>query len=234
MKMSEVSEIYDAILKYYEYSNIKKYFKIKKTYDLHFPSLYQAYIKNKYDRKVSKIPHLCFNLTEIERLKNTNKKLLDSKLYNKEKRILNKLLPKKSKSELNKNGNNLRHTNNIKDISKIKGIDEKVLNTIKKMDDNMTLLFKGMNNLVDKMSVVMNRTLQYYNIKKNLNENNTKDIVLKEIEYLKKEYNWHLFMNIILFCLIVLFIINIIMILYDNLNKKIYTKRKYKKHKRYY
>ena len=228
MKMSEVSEIYDVILKYYEYS------KIKTTYDLHFPTLYQAYIKNKYDRKVSKIPGICFNFTENERLKNINKKLPDSKLYNKEKTFLNELLPKKSKSKLNKNGNNLRHTNSINDISKIKGIDGKVLNTIKKMDDNMTMLFKGMNNLVDKMSLVMNRTLQYYNIKKNLNENNTKDIILKEIEYLKKEYNWHIFMNIILFCLIILFIINIIMILYDNLNKKISTKRKYKKHKRYY
>ena len=234
MKMSEVSEIYDVILKYYEYSNIIKYSKIKTIYDLHFPTLYQAYIKNKYDRKVSKIPGICFNFTENERLKNINKKLLDSKLYNKEKRFLNELLPKKSKSKLNKNGNNLRHTNSINDIRKIKGIDEKVLNTIKKMDDNMTMLFKGMNNLVDKMSLVMNRTLQYYNIKKNLNENNTKDIILKEIEYLKKEYNWHIFMNIILFCLIILFIINIIMILYDNLNKKISTKRKYKKHKRYY
>ena len=215
LKMSDISNIYDYIHKYSKHSDIMKY---------------TANIKNKYDNKVSKIPPIYFDSSKKEKLKNTTSKIFINNKLNQSYNIKLNINKKRILNELN---NNIRYTNRLNDVKKMKNIDEKMLNKIKKIDENMSSLFNGMNNLIDKMSIVMNKTLINYNIKNNYNENNNKDIILKEIEYLKKEYKYQIFINIILFCIIIFFIINIIFILYKNRNKNINIKikRKYKKHR---
>ncbi len=84
--------------------------------DLQFQTLYLAYVKNKYNRKVNKISSKFYDLSQGTKiLKNTKKLFVINTssrnyfpiFYSREKEILEKLFPVKTKYELDAEKENL-------------------------------------------------------------------------------------------------------------------------------
>ena len=108
VKMRDIKEIHDLILEKYYYGEKMLSAKERSIYDLQFQTLYMSYVKNKYDRKVSKIHSEFFDLTQsgkiIYNLKdktklfviNTSSKKYKYLFYKIEKKILNRLFPDKT------------------------------------------------------------------------------------------------------------------------------------------
>ena len=67
-KLSDIEEIYYHILNKYEYANETLYCLKRNILDLQYHTLYLAYVKNKYDRKVSKISSIFYDLSQVGRL----------------------------------------------------------------------------------------------------------------------------------------------------------------------
>ena len=106
---NEIEEIYRITIDTYDDATLFFFSLVKSTYDLHMNTFYMTYVKNKYDRKVSKISGELFDLFEIEKIKNTNVQLFainisekeyNSQLFDDEKFLLESLFPNKSPFEL--------------------------------------------------------------------------------------------------------------------------------------
>ena len=254
IKMSDIEEI-----NYYMFKNYDKYmnkymnkyllYLLPTSFHFNIITFYMIYIKNKYDRKVSKINWSFYQLDTLEKINNIKNNYLKFFRFftlNKKDNINNKrFLNEKNKyginisfkEEIENNNKNKFNINDflLIDFNKIKGINETILNQNKKTNDNTSLLFNGINDLIDKINIVINDTLKYYyNKNKDSNKTNNIDILLKEINYLKKEYIRHIILNIFLFCFIIFFISNKIHLYYKYRNTIIYgRKNKYKKHKNF-
>ena len=112
VKMSDIKEIHDYVLDKYNYGKEMLSSKVRNIQDLQFQTLYMAYVKNKYDRKVSKIDAQFFDLYHAGNLRhnkykkiklfviNTSNRKYRSIYFQREREILNKLFPTKSKYEL--------------------------------------------------------------------------------------------------------------------------------------
>ena len=229
IKMSEIEEIY-----YYIFKNSDKYMN-KSFFDLFSTS---------FDFNL--ITWNFYNSDILQKIKTKSLKLFKfSKINNYNKRFLNELYHKKNKFRINMNfkeeienkteNKEIFNTNDISLINfiKIKYNNETFLDQIKKIEENITLLFKGIDSLIDKISIVINETLKFYHYNsKESNKTNNIDILLKEINYLKKEYITQIIINIFLFCFIIFFISNKFRLYYKYRNTVIYMqKNKYKKHK---
>jgi hypothetical protein len=68
-------EIHKYIFNDYEYGKQILYEKERSIHDLQFQTLYMAYVKNKYNRKVSKIPSEFFDITQAFKILRNDKKL---------------------------------------------------------------------------------------------------------------------------------------------------------------
>ena len=107
VKINDIKELHDIILEKYKYGKEMLFAKERTINDLQFQTLYMAYVKNKYDRKVSKITSEFFDLSQAgkilfkrEKLKlfviNISPMKYENFLYQREKKILNQLFPDKT------------------------------------------------------------------------------------------------------------------------------------------
>ena len=76
-KLSGIEEIYYHILNKYEYAKEMLYSLKRNILDLQYHTLYLPYVKNKYDRKVSKISSIFCDLSQVGRLIWNTAKLFD-------------------------------------------------------------------------------------------------------------------------------------------------------------
>jgi len=132
MKISDIKEIHDLVFDKYDKGKEMLFSKERSKNDLQFQSLYMAYVKNKYDRKVSIIHSEFYDLFQAENIiENKNEKIklfvinTSSRNYRdiiflKEKQILYKLFPERTIYEKGKNNElffNIMIKNSIKFIS---------------------------------------------------------------------------------------------------------------------
>ena len=176
VKLSELKEIHDDVEAHYKYAQELLFGKERKTTDIQFHTFYMAYIKNKYDRKVSMIPSSFYDLTQFRLASNNKKKLFvintGSRNYRpfyfqKEAEALKQLFPEKTKYELD--------DENIDRFPKIEDKDN-ICTKIKKINDNISLFFNEFENKIDK-------SIKIANFSKSLLENN------EEIQKLSEEIN---------------------------------------------
>ena len=208
IKMSDVEEIYNNIMKYYQFANISFHSKKRTIYDLQMQTLYMAYVKNKYDRKVSKITSGYYDLGHLYLVKTNNKKLFvintsiksySKQAFEKEKILLNKLFPIMTKYELNNEKNN----SEIKNKNKKKKKNYKSKFFVKKpIKENISILINRIEYIIDKANIIINKTKKYED---NKDIEIDKKYLIKEIELLKKGHEWHRKINIVLFNIILLF-----------------------------
>ena len=134
MKISDIKEIRDLVFDKYDKGKEMLFSKERSINDLQFQSLYMAYVKNKYDRKVSIIHSEFYDLFQAENIiENKNEKIklfvintssrnYKDILFLKEKQILYKLFPERTIYEKGKNNElffNIMIKNRIKFISLI-------------------------------------------------------------------------------------------------------------------
>ena len=65
VKMSDIEEIHYYLNNYYEYRDKMLTSLIRTNFDLQMHTAYMAYVKNKYDRKVSKISSSFYDLSQV-------------------------------------------------------------------------------------------------------------------------------------------------------------------------
>ena len=90
--------------------------KDRSMHDLQFQTLYWGYVKNKYNRKVSKIPSDFYDLMQVNKILLSKKKLFvintsirnySPAVFEREKMILERLFPTKTKYELDGDEDNI-------------------------------------------------------------------------------------------------------------------------------
>ena len=108
-KLSDIEEIHKYIYDYYEHGKLILYAKERTILDLQFQSLYWGYVKNKYDRKVSRISSEFYDIMKVFKIRSNTKKLFvintSSRRYSpmafqRERQILDNLFPTKTKYEI--------------------------------------------------------------------------------------------------------------------------------------
>ena len=242
IKISDIEEIYNHIMNSYKYANISLYSKIKTNYDLQMQTLYMVYVKNKYDRKVSKISSAFYDLSHLFLLEINKKKLFvintsiknySKHLYIKERMILKKLFPTKTKYELNyenkhieirnKNKNEIINNNFLHNITmlfnKIKIINNTISNKTKYIKGNISNIINRIENIIDNANIIINKTKTIKDTRDI--EINYKNFLLKEIGRLKKYNEWHRKINFYLLCFFLLFVIYRVYKYYKNIDNKI-------------
>ena len=109
VKMSDLEEIYNYAINKYKYANEMFTSLVRTNFDLQTQTLYMIYVKNQYDRKVSKISSAFYDLTQSNKARMNNKQLFVINTsprnyrpitYENEKKVLSILFPKKTKYEL--------------------------------------------------------------------------------------------------------------------------------------
>ena len=175
MKISDIEEIHNYIYNNYEHGKEILNSKERSMNDLQFQTLYWAYVKNKYNRKVSKISSEFYDLMQSNKILANKKKLFvintSSRYYSyaifmREKSNLAKLFPIKTKYEIDE-GENQTETS------------QKIINSI------INSVINEINNKVD---LNINKFLKEINITKPKKKNEEYEKILKEeIELLKNQ-----------------------------------------------
>ena len=221
VKMSDIEEIHDYILNKYEHANKILNSLVRTNYDLQLHTLYMAYVKNKYDRKVSKISSSFYDLNYVHALKwnrdklfviNVSTKKYKSWYYETERKVLNSLFPKRTKYELTKeeedkiNSNNTLNEDNLNDfIPNISLIEIDITNK-----DNMTNIGK-IKDLEKDFSIFFNGIEEIINTYENIQSNYSfyEDFLKEEIDILEKQNNWRFKINLFIICILFIIIVNI-------------------------
>ena len=190
MKISDIEEIHQYIYDYYEYGKLILYSVERSTNDLQFQTLYWAYVKNKYNRKVNKISSEFYDLSQSNKIIVNTKKLFvintSSRNYNpifltREKDILERLFPIETKYEI--------------DIEKEKRrlIGKNIADLV------LSLLINEINDKINSnLGNYLNEIIFPKN-KPNQNEQSDyKKILLEEIIYMKNQCFWQEMINFIL------------------------------------
>ena len=190
MKISDIEEIHQYIYDYYEYGKLILYSVERSTNDLQFQTLYWAYVKNKYNRKVNKISSEFYDLSQSNKIIVNTKKLFvintSSRNYNpifltREKDILERLFPIETKYEI--------------DIEKEKRrlVGKNIADLV------LSLLINEINDKINsKLGNYLNEIIFPKN-KPNQNEQSDyKKILLEEIIYMKNQCFWQEMINFIL------------------------------------
>ena len=196
VKMSDIQEIHDYALNNYEYGKIFLFSLIRTSYDLQMQTMYMAYVKNKYDRKVSKIPSAYYDLSSVTKLKSNKKKLFvintSVTKYNvlhfeKEKQVLKELFPEITKYEI--------HPNYYTYIN---------------IKNNISNNFNKIENIKINISKEFNKIKTIINIQKNIYNNDTffEDILKEETQIIKQLAKFQKNFIIFFLCLILLFMLN--------------------------
>ena len=202
MKISDIEELHQYIYDYYQYGKNILFSKERSANDLQFQTLYWAYVKNKYNRKVSKITSEFFDLSQSNKVISNTKKLFvintSSRNYNpifyrRQKEILERLFPIKTKYEIEEIQNK---------------ISEETKLSSKNIIDSILLLFV---NEINKKAKYDSEKLWSWIVlksKNNSKENQYKNLLLEEIDYLKELCLWQEITNY------AMFVFFIIMMLY--------------------
>ena len=243
-KLSDIEEIYYHILNKYEYANETLYSLKTNILDLQYHTLYLAYVKNKYDRKVSKISSIFYDLSQVGRLIwntaklfviNTSSRFYFSYYYEKEREVMKELFPIKTKYELDNDDymeDNEEEENKDNIISDELTKNNKIslenitikLNymILNKLEKNISSIFHKIDEKIDEYNMKINYSEKYQEIENITNNSNiSKYILSKEINDLKNLYQWQnkiISYGLICFCISLLFLL-----------KKIYHFSKYKK-----
>ena len=184
LKISDIEEIHNYIDNNYEHGKTLLNSKERSLIDIQFQTLYWVYVKNKYNRKVSKVSSEFYDITAI---------------FEREKMMLEKLFPTKTKYELDENEekNKNKDTDNIalKTVDSIKNL---IINEI----NNKIYL-----NLEKYLSEIENAKRKKKNENKNRN-GEYKKILKEEIEMLKNQCFWQEMANLFLVCVFVLLIVH--------------------------
>ena len=228
MKISDIEEIHNHIVNYYEYVNITFFSKERTLFDLQMQTLYMAYVKNKYDRKVSKVSSDFYDLLKIRKVEHNTKDLFVINKSNRryhlmhlrgEKKVLNYLFPEKTIYELDTDENKhyeyeyeydydflrrkrerLKYDNNEQMImKKLQIIKIRLLKKSKKIKINISNVFNRIDNIVNNFYILINKTKNYQNED---GEIKYKEHLAKEIDFLKKENKLHNRINFFLLCIV--------------------------------
>ena len=182
VKLSDLEEIHDDVEAHYQYAKDLLYGIERQKTDLQFHTFYMAYIKNKYDRKVSMISSSFYDLTQFRTASRNKKKLFvintGSRNYRpfhfqKEVETLKSLFPEKTKYELD--------DDNINIVHKVEGKDN-IYERINKINNNISDFFNEFEKKIDK-------SIKMVNFSKTLLENN------EEIQKLSEEINHYKLLN---------------------------------------
>ena len=197
MKISDIEEIHNYIDNNYEYGKMILNSKDRSMHDLQFQTLYWGYVKNKYNRKVSKIPSDFYDLMQVNKILLSKKKLFvintsirnySPAVFEREKMILERLFPTKTKYELDGDEDNI-----VKIFPKI--IDS-ILNSV-------------VNEINNKINLNSGRYLSEIKIEKPKNHyEEYKYILIEELEFLKSQCFWQEITNLVLFSFFILMIVH--------------------------
>ena len=192
MKISDIEEIHEYIKNYYEHANIILNEKERSLYDLQYQSLYWAFVKNKYNRKVYKISSEFYDLSQSNKVMENKKRLFvintssrnyNQIFYNRERDVLGRLFPTKTKYELG--GEDQKDK---KENIESKIIIEPIINSfVNELNKNLK---------IDNEKILSNIQI---NKTKNLLEGKIyKKILMKEIKNMKEFCFWHEIFNFFL------------------------------------
>ena len=205
VKLSDFEEIYNDVKTYYKYAKELLFGIQRQKTDLQFQTFYMAYIKNKYDRKVSKISSSFYDLSQSRLVSNNNKKLFvintGSRVYRpfffqREMETLKRLFPEKTKYELDNDNDN----DNINRFYKEQEKDN-IYAKINRINDNITTFF-------NEFEKKINQSIKIVNFSKTLLENK-EDIqkLSEEISHFQLYNQMHVIFNYFSSFLILIFII---------------------------
>jgi hypothetical protein len=211
LRMSDLEEIYKYIYDYYEYGKLILYATERTIHDLQFQTLYWGYVKNKYDRKVSKISSEFYDISSYLKVIRNKAKLFvinsSTRNYNqffyiREKSTLEKLFPEKTKYET--------------DEIYVQKINENKSNKNTQRNDNNQILFSDFINTINEeiktksekyefeldTDIFLKKLKNYFTGQKDY-----KILLKKEIKYMKQQCQWQEIVNIIfvIFFLLLIF-----------------------------
>ena len=198
MKISDIEELHKYIYDYYQYGKYILFSKERSVNDLQFQTLYWAYVKNKYNRKVSKITSEFYDLSQSNKVISNTKKLFvintSSRNYNpifyrRQKDILERLFPIKTKYEIEEIQSKISEETNL---------------SSKNIIDPILLLF--VNEINKKVKFDPEKLLSgiEHKPKNNSKENQYKNLLLEEIDYMKELCLWQEITNYAMFVFFVI------------------------------
>ena len=206
VKLSDLEEIHNDVKAHYKYAQELLFGKERQKTDLQFHTFYMAYIKNKYDRKVSMISSSFYDLTQSRQVSNNRKKLFvintGSRNYRpfyfeREVQILKSLFPEKTKYELDNDNDNIFNRYIYHKV----GENQNIYAKINKINDNISIFFNEFEKKIDK-------SIKMANFSKALLENK-EDIqkLTEEITLFKLHNDIHVIFNYFSSFLILIFLI---------------------------
>ena len=209
VKLSDIEEIYTYASNKYKYANITLKSLTRTIYDLQFQTLYMAYTKNKYDRKVLKISSSFFDLSQSRRtilnknklfVINTSSKKYNQFFYRREIEVLNKLFPEKTKYEIEEDDEILQKPE--PNLFKNSAVILEIYNQIKLFDSKISVYNKELQNILN-ISKYIPKKYEVNKIKDNYSMQLVKE--KKELKIMCKRQKY---INIFLIVFILLLIIN--------------------------
>jgi len=202
-RLSDIEEIHKYIYDYYEYGKLILYAKERTIQDLQFQSLYWGYVKNKYDRKVSRISSEFYDIVRVYKIKSNTKKLFvintSSRNYGplafkREIQILENLFPIKTKYEIDENEAK-RRIDEDKNNNLIYSLFADKINQQFDVNSNDIDLSLDDNILLGKMKSYMNEQNKYIKI------------LQEEIKFMNGQCLWQEMINFILVIFFLLLLI---------------------------
>ena len=115
LKLSDIEEIYGYVIKYYNFAKETLEALSRSVNSLQMQTTYTAYVKNKYDRKVSCVSSAFYDITQFNMVYRNKKKLFvintglrnyPSSIFTRETQLMKDLFPKKTKYELEDDNSN--------------------------------------------------------------------------------------------------------------------------------
>ena len=201
VKMSDIKELHDYVLNNYEYGKFFLSSLIRTNLDLQMHTAYMAYVKNKYDRKVNKIPSMFYDLTQMKYIKNNKKiklfvintsiKYYRASLFVEEKKLLEELFPQITEYEIDEKNNY---------IDRIK----------KNIENNCKIIEKNHQNIINNISLMINIFTKMTDEYKNSSNLETiyEDIIKEEIEIIRQGNKYQKLLFCVFLCVALLSIIN--------------------------
>ena len=198
LKISDIEEIHNYIYNNYKFGNMMLNSKERSMHDLQFQTLYWGYVKNKYNRKVSKIPSEYYDLIQSNKILSNTKKLFvintsdkyyTSIMLNVEKIMLEILFPRKTKYEIDD-----------------KDKKEEIFKIFPKIYD--LIKYSIINNLNNKVYLEQEKYINEIKITRpNNNYEEYKKLLMKEIKFWKSKCFWQEIINFFLTAFSILLII---------------------------
>ena len=227
-----MKNLYNYINKYYIFANETLKALSRSVHSLQMQTTYTAYVKNQYDRKVSKVSSAFYDLAQVKLIQNNNKKLFvintglsnyRPELFKIERMILNGLFPYKTKYEEDLY-DNIDLYIIIDNENKL--IHKKLSLIFSSYKHNKSVIFQKLPEETNELINIFKRIKDSNKTKMTVNYT---DILSEEINYLKNESQNLLYINYILFSFIIIFIGYKFLYYYLDYYFSNYNKTKHKK-----